>query len=256
MSARRLLAPAAVVVAFLGIWELYVDLGGVSSLVLPAPHAIASTLYTDRGVLWSNFLVTAEEVLLGIVAGIAVALILAVGIHFSQTLRRAVYPLLIASQAIPIVLLAPVLTVWLGFALLPKLAIVALVVFFPVVVTTLAALETVDPDLLKLLATFDASRAQTFRRVELPAALPGVFTGAKLAAVFSVIGAMLAEQSGSGSGLGYLFTIADGQFLEAEAFAAVAIASAFAIAMFAILAFAERRALPWAYSTSKGIEHG
>jgi ABC-type nitrate/sulfonate/bicarbonate transport system permease component len=252
VSGWRLLAPVAVVVALVGIWELYVDLGGVDPLVLPPPHAIASALYTDRSILWSNFLVTAKEVLLGIVAGVVVALVLAGGIHFSRTLRQAVYPLLVASQAIPIVLVVPVLMIWLGFGLLPKLAVIALVTFFPIVVTTMAALDTVDPELLKLLRTFDASRAQAFRRVELPAALPGLFTGAKLAAVFSVIAAVFAEQSGSSSGLGYLFTIDDSQFLAAEAFAAVAILSLFAIALFAILSVAERHALPWAYQSSKG----
>jgi len=252
---RRLLAPAVLVLALLGIWELYVELGGVDPLVLPPPHAIASAVYTDRSVLWSSFLVTAKEVLLGIGAGVLVALVLAAGIHFSRTLRRAVYPLLIASQAIPIPVIAPVFLIWLGFGLLPKLAIIALVAFFPVVVTTLAALETIDPELLKLLRTFDASRLQAFRRVELPAALPGVFTGAKLAAVFSVIAAVFAEQSGSSSGLGYLFTIDDAQFLAADAFAAVAILSIFAIALFALLAAAERRALPWAYQSQKGTDN-
>ena len=253
----RLLAPAAVVLVLLGIWELYVDLGGVDALVLPPPHAIASAMYDDRSTLWSSFLVTAEEVLLGILAGVVLALVLAVGIHFSRTLRRAVYPLLVASQAIPIVLIAPIFLIWLGFGLLPKLAIIALVTFFPVVVTTMAALETVDPELLKLLRTFDASRVQAFRRVELPAALPGVFTGAKLAAVFSVIAAVFAEQSGSSSGLGlgYLFTIDDSQFLAADAFAAVAILSIFAIALFAIIAVAERRLLPWAYQSQKGSDN-
>ena len=251
----RLLAPAAVVLALLGIWELYVDLGGVDALVLPPPHAIASAMYDDRGTLWSNFLVTEQEVLLGILAGVVLALVLAVGIHFSSTLRRAVYPLVVASQAIPIPLVAPIFLIWLGFGLLPKLAIIGLVTFFPVVVTTMAALETVDPEMLKLLRTFDASRVQAFRRVELPAALPGLFTGAKLAAVYSVIAAVFAEQSGSSSGLGYLFTIDDSQFLAAEAFAAVAILSIFAIALFAIIAVAERRLLPWAYQSQKGSDN-
>lgn len=254
MSVRRLLAPLAVVAAALGAWELYVDLGGVAPIVLPSPHAIAVALYTGRRMLWSNFLVTAEEVLLGIGAGMTVALALAVAIHFSATLRRAVYPLLVASQAIPIVMIAPLFLIWLGFGLLPKLAIIALVTFFPVVVTTLAALDAVDPELLKLFRTLDASRAQCFARVELPSALPGLFTGAKLAAVYSVIGAVFAEQSGSSSGLGYMFTIDDAQSLAAQAFAAVVILSIFAIALFSILAAAERLALPWAYQSRKGTD--
>ena len=98
---------------------------------------------------------------------------LAVAIHFSPTLRRAVYPLLVASQAVPIPVIAPVLVLWLGFGMLPKLVVVALVSFFPIVVTTLAGLEAVDPELIKLMRTFDASRLTTFRHVELPSALPG-----------------------------------------------------------------------------------
>jgi len=252
VSAWKLLAPLAVVAAALGAWELYVVLGGVPPVVLPAPHAIAVATYTGRATLWSNFLVTAREVLLGIGVGMVVALVLAVAIHFSRTVRQAVYPLLVASQAIPILMIAPLFLIWLGFGLVPKLGIIALVTFFPVVVTTLAALEAVDPEFLKLFATLDASRAQCFLRVELPSALPGLFTGAKLAAVYSVIGAVFAEQSGASAGLGYLFTIDSAQSLEAQAFAAVAILSIFAIALFLILAAAERYALPWAHQSRKG----
>lgn len=244
---RRLLPPALVIAGVLGAWELYVDLGGVDSLVLPAPHQVARALYTDRGQLWSNFLVTAQEIVFGIAVGIAAALAMAVLIHFSATARRGVYPLLIASQAIPIPIIAPVLVFWLGFGILPKLVVIALVAFFPLVVTTLAALGTIDPSLIKLMRTFDATRVQTFREVELPSALPGLFTGAKLAVVFSVIGAVLAEQAGSSSGLGYLLTITASNFEIPEAYAAVAILSAFAIALFVALGAIERRALPWAY---------
>ncbi len=123
----------------LGIWELYVDLGGANPLILPAPHAIAQSLYDDRSLLWSNFLVTAEEVLLGILVAAVAGLALAIAIHFSDTLRRAIYPLLIASQAIPIPIIAPLLVLWLGFGIAPKLVVIALVCFFPIVVTTLAA---------------------------------------------------------------------------------------------------------------------
>jgi putative hydroxymethylpyrimidine transport system permease protein len=246
-SARRTIAPAVLLLALIGLWELYVDLHGVDTLILPAPHAIAAALFTDRSTLWSNFLVTAQEVVFGIGVGVGAALAMAVLIHFSQIARRAVYPLLIASQAVPIPILAPVLVLWLGFGIGPKVVVIALVSFFPIVVTTLAALATVDPSLLKLMRTFDASRLRTFRHVEMPSALPGVVTGAKLAAVFSVIGAVLGEEAGASHGLGYLLTIASSNYEMAEAFAAVAILSAFAIALFLALSVFERRALPWAY---------
>ncbi|MEA2197024.1 MAG: putative hydroxymethylpyrimidine transport system permease protein [Solirubrobacteraceae bacterium] len=236
-----------VLAALLGAWELYVDLGGADRLILPPPHQVASSLYDDRSLLWSNFLVTAREIVVGILVAAAAGLALAVSLHLSRTLRRAVYPLLVASQAIPIVLVAPLLVLWLGFGFAPKLVVIAIVCFFPIVVTTIDALAAVDPDLLKLMRTFDSSRARTFRHVELPAALPGLFTGMKIAVVFAPIGAVFAEQAGSNSGLGYVFEQAIPQLLTARAYAAVLILAAFAIALFTVLNLAERLLLPWAY---------
>lgn len=237
-----------VLAVLLGIWELYVDLGGADPLVLPPPHQVASALYTDRSLLWSNFLVTAEEILLGIAVAAVVGFLFAVALHLSgRTLRPAVYPLLIASQTIPIPMIAPLLVLWLGFGILPKLAVIALVSFFSIVVTTLAGLAAVEPDLIKLMRTFDASRLQIFRHVELPSALPGLFTGAKIAVVVAVIGAVFAEWSGSSSGLGYLFNQSLPQLLTARAYATVVILSVFAVALFGLLSLAERLVLPWAY---------
>lgn len=245
---RRAWPAALLLVALIGIWELYVDLhGDTFSLILPAPHQVAKSLYTDRGLLWSNFLVTAKEVVLGILVATAIGFVLAVAIHFSPTLRRAVYPLVVASQAVPIVVFAPVLAFWLGFGLLPKLAVIALVSFFSIVVTTTAGFAMVDPDLVKLMRTFDASRLRTFWHVELPTALPGLFTGVKIAVAVSVIGAVFAEWNGSNSGLGYVILQSLPQLLAARGVAAVVILSVFAIALFSALALAERVAVPWAY---------
>jgi putative hydroxymethylpyrimidine transport system permease protein len=244
---RLLWRAALVLVLLIGAWELYVDLGGADPLILPAPHAVAKALYSDRSLLWSNFLVTAEEVLLGILVAAAAGLAFSVALHFSSTLRRAVYPLLIASQTVPIPMVAPLFVLWLGFGILPKLMVIALVSFFSIVVTTLAGFAAVDPDLTKLMRTFDAPRARTFRHVELPSALPGVFTGAKIAVVVAVIGAVFAEQAGSSSGLGYVFQQSIPQLLTARAYAAVIVLSVFAIALFAVLTLAERLVLPWAY---------
>jgi NitT/TauT family transport system permease protein/putative hydroxymethylpyrimidine transport system permease protein len=247
---RRFLRPVPAIlllVALVGIWELYVDLGGADPLVLPPPHDVVKALYEDRSLLWSNFVVTAQEVLLGIVVAAAAALALALAIHFSRTLRRAVYPLLVGSQAVPIPVFALVLVLWLGFGLAPKVLVVALVSFFPIVVTTLAGLSAVDPDLLKLMRTFDAPRRRTFRHVEFPSALPGVLTGAKIAVAVSVIGAVFAELAGSSSGLGYLFQQSENQLLMPRAYATVLVLSIFAILLFALLTLAERIAVPWAY---------
>jgi putative hydroxymethylpyrimidine transport system permease protein len=233
--------------ALLGAWQLYTDLGGVDPFLLPAPSDIASSLWTDRGLLWDNFTVTAGEVLLGIAVSVAAGVVLAVAVHLSKTLRRTTYPLLVASQTVPIVIVAPLLVAWLGYDLAPKLAIVGLICFFPVVVTTLDGLAGVDPDLRKLMRTLDASRLQTLRYVEGPAALPALISGAKIAVTVAVIGAVLAEQAGSSDGLGHLILQSIPQFETARSWAAVVVLAAFAIALFGALALAERRLVPWAH---------
>lgn len=242
--------PAIAVLALLGIWEIYVEAASVSSLVLPAPHAVAQALWTDRTVLAHNLWQTSSEILLGIALAAVAALLLSVLIHFSTVARRAIYPLLVASQALPLVIVAPILVLWLGFGLLPKLIVIALVCFFPIVVTTLAGLGSVDPTLLVAIRSLDAGRWQAFRFVEWPAALPGLFTGLKLAAVMSVIGAVFAEQAGANSGLGYLLNVTIANLQMAEAFAAVVVLCAFAVVLFILLSVVERRLLPWAYTES------
>jgi putative hydroxymethylpyrimidine transport system permease protein len=240
------LAPALLVAALVAIWQLYAQLGPVDDFILPAPSEIAQALWSDRALLWSNLLVTAQEVGLGVLASLVLGFGLAVALHFSGVLRRGTYPLLVASQAVPIVIIAPLLVVWFGFGIVPKLAIIALVCFFPVVVTTLDALGGVDPDQLKLLRTLDASRWQAFRWAEAPAALPAALSGAKIAVAVAVIGAVFAEYAGSSSGLGHLMLQAIPQLETARAYAAVVLLAAFAVALFSALALAERRLVPWA----------
>jgi ABC-type nitrate/sulfonate/bicarbonate transport system permease component len=245
---RARIGVVVVLALAIGAWELFVDLGGADPLILPPPHAVATALYTDRGLLWSNFLTTALEIVLGMALAASFGLAMAITLHFfDRTLRPSVYPVLIASQAVPIVLLAPVLVLWLGFGLVDKLAVIAIVSFFAFVVTTLGGLSSVDPELIKLMRTLDASRRQIFRFVELPTALPGLLTGAKIAVVFAPIAAVLAEQAGSSAGLGYVLQEALGQYLVARMWAAVLILAAFAIALFALLTLAERRFVPWAH---------
>jgi ABC-type nitrate/sulfonate/bicarbonate transport system permease component len=240
------LAPALVLLAFLGLWEAYARLGSVDDFILPAPTEIAQALVDDRALLWDNLLVYAQEVGLGILVALLLGGLLAVALHFSTTLRRGVYPLLVASQAVPIVIIAPLLVVWFGFGILPKLAIIALVCFFPIVVTTLDGLRAVDPDQLKLLRTLDATRWQAFRLAELPAALPAALSGARIAVAVAVIGAVFAEYAGSSEGLGHLMLQAIPQLETARAYAAVVLLAVFAVCLFATLALAERRLVPWA----------
>ena len=249
---RRALAPALLVIALIGAWQLYAQTGAVDDFILPAPSEIASAGWQDRALLWDNLVVTAQEVGLGILSALVLGFGLAVALHFSGVLRRGVYPLLVASQAVPIVIVAPLLVVWFGFGIVPKLAIIALVCFFPVVVTTLDALAGVDPDQRKLLRTLDASRWQVFRWTEAPAALPAALSGAKIAVAVAVIGAVFAEYAGSSEGLGHLMLQAIPQLETARAYAAVVLLAAFAIALFSLLALAERRLVPWAHRRPEG----
>ena len=246
-GAARHLPPVLIVAGLLGAWELYAGLGGVDSFILPAPHDVARALYRDRSLLWSNFLVTAQEVGFGVLIALPLAAALAAALHLLPALRRAIYPLLVGSQAIPVVVIAPLLVFWWGFDLGPKLAVIVLVCFFPIVVTTIDGLASVEADQLKLLRTLDASRLQAFRWAEAPAAIPAAISGAKISLAIAVIGAVFAEYSGSSAGLGHLILTSIPQLETARAYAAVVLLAAFAVACFYALALAERRLAPWAH---------
>jgi putative hydroxymethylpyrimidine transport system permease protein len=247
----RLLAPLAIVAALLGAWELaarwelLADALSIEPFLVPAPSDIAEALWEDRELLAEDAWVTLQEVLLGFALAVCAGVLLAIPLHLSRTLRSAFYPLLVASQTIPIIVIAPILVVWFGFGIGPKLAIIALICFFPITVNTLDGLRSVDPDLVKLMRTLDAGRWQIFRRVEAPTALPYFFSGAKIAVAVAVIGAVFGEWAGSDSGLGHLMLQASAQLLTARLFAAVVVLSAFAIGLFWLLSALERRVAWW-----------
>lgn len=242
------LPAAALAGLLLGGWELYADLSGVEEVLLPAPSAVAAALWDNGHLLWRNFAVTAEVVLLGLALALCAGFLTAVLLHLSPLARSALYPLAVGTQAVPIPVIGVLLVWWWGFGLLPKLAIVALICFFPVLVTTLDALVAVDPDQPKLMRTLDASRWQAFRFAELPAALPAALSGARIALAVGVIGAFIAETStpstGAYPGLGREI-IGDVNFLTSRAYAGTAVLVLFAVTCFYALAIAERRLAPW-----------
>jgi putative hydroxymethylpyrimidine transport system permease protein len=249
VSRARRSAPALTLcVLLLGGWELYADLSGVQATLLPAPHAVASALWNEAGLLWHNFTISAREVVLGLAMALASGFALAVAIHLSPLLRRAVYPLAVGSQAVPIPVVGVLLVFWWGFGIFPKLVVIALICFFPVLVTTVDALAGVEQEQLKLLRTLDASRWQAFRLAELPAALPAALSGARIALAVGVIGAFIAEvstpTSGPYPGLGRQI-MSDVNFQTARAYAGTAILFGFAIACFYTLALLERKLAPW-----------
>jgi putative hydroxymethylpyrimidine transport system permease protein len=234
------------VIMGIGLWELLIRVLDVPGYLWPAPSAIARTLGNDSGLLASATWVTVREVIYGF--GIAIGAGLGIGIllHVSGTLRRAVYPILIASQSVPTVVLAPVLVLVMGFGIGPKLAIIALFTFFPIVVNTVDGLASVDGDYIRMMLTLDASRWSIFRRVEFPAALPLIFSGMRIGATYAAIGAVFGEWSGSNGGLGYEMLQAQGQLETSRVFAAVVLVTGIAIVLFGLVTLVERLVVPWA----------
>ena len=254
---RAALAPALVVVGLLAAWELaarwevLADLLSIEPFLVPAPTEVAEALWEDRSLLAEDAWVTLREVVLGFLLALVAGVALAILIHLSETSRRALYPLLVASQTIPIVVLAPVLVVWFGFGIVPKLLIIALICFFPITVNAYDGLRSVDPELLKMMRTLGADRLQKLRRAELPWALPFIFSGAKIAVAVAVIGAVFGEWAGSDSGLGHLILVSSGELSTSLTFAAIAVLSAIAICLFALLALLERRVVTWKESPAR-----
>jgi ABC-type nitrate/sulfonate/bicarbonate transport system permease component len=248
---RRWLLPPLLLAALIGAWQVAASTGAIADalnlepFLVPSPAEIASSLWESRTLLLENAWVTLREILLGFALAVVAGLAIAVVLYMSQTLRLASYPLLIASQTIPIVAIAPILVVWFGFGIWPKVAIVALVCFFPITVTALDGLRSVDSDAIKLMRTLDAGRWQILRRVAAPTALPFAFSGARIAAVFAPIGAIFGEWVGSDAGLGHLILQDNAQLETARMFAAFVVLSAIALALFGLLSLAERRIVTW-----------
>ncbi len=247
----RVLPPLAIVVALVGAWELAAQTGaladvlGLESFLVPSPSEIAPALWEDRSLLADNAWVTLGEILLGFGAAFVLGAVLATMLHLSPLLRRALYPLVVASQTIPILVVAPILVVWFGFGIGPKVAIVALICFFPIVVNALDGLATADPEQRKLMRSLGAGRARTFAWLEVPTALPYLLSGAKVAVAVAVIGAVFGEWSGSDSGLGHLIQLDNGQLEVARLFASVVVLSTMAILLFAVIGLVERRLAWW-----------
>jgi putative hydroxymethylpyrimidine transport system permease protein len=246
------MAAALVVLALLGAWELVSRAGVVDALLLPAPTDVARTLWEDRGLLAPDLATTTWEVLIGLAAAIAAGVAIALAMHLSPAARRALRPLVIGSQAVPVPVIAPLVIVALGFGLAPKVLLVALVCFFPVAINLYDGLRDADPDARTLLRSLDATRWQTLRVLELPSALPSAFTGVRVAAAVAVIGAVFAEWAGSDAGLGHAVLTANGQLETARAFAATVLLFALAVLLYGAVALLERRVVTWTPRTDPG----
>jgi len=236
----------AITLAAIGLWELIVRVAHVPEYLIPTPSEVAADFKSDWSVLEPNLVVTLREIALGFAISVVAGVGLAVLLHLSPTMRRAVYPLLIGSQTIPIIVLAPILVILFGYGIMPKLIIVALICFFPIVVNGIDGLRSVDDDLIRMMLTLNGTRWSIFRRVEFPAALPSIFSGMRIAATFAAIGAVFGEWSGSNQGLGYVMLAATPNLLTARIFAAIVLLTVVALALFGLVSALERTLVPWA----------
>jgi ABC-type nitrate/sulfonate/bicarbonate transport system permease component len=252
----RILPPLLFAIAVLVLWQLYVGVSGIKESSLPKPTQIATAFWDNRSLLWSNGWVTIKEIVLGYLAAVIVGVGLAVLVSMWLVAERALYPWLVISQTVPVPAIAPIFVIWFGFDIRPKLLVIALVTFFPIVVNTIDGLKSADPELLNLLRTLGAGRWKQFRVALLPASLPFMFSGLKVAAVFSVIGAVFGEWVGSSSGLGYLILTYNQQTATTAMFATVVALSLIGIGLFFIVAAAERVALPWYHGARTGEQLG
>jgi ABC-type nitrate/sulfonate/bicarbonate transport system permease component len=242
---RRYLPPLALLLLALGAWQWVASLGSVDDLLLASPGETWGALRDDRSLLLENAWVTLVEVLLGLAIAVAAAVAAAVAMHLFRPLRDAAYPLLVASQAMPIFVLAPLFVLAFDYGMGPKLAMVALISFFPIVVGLMDGLRSVSADLVKLMRSMGASRNFRLARVELPAALPGFFSGLRIGASVAVIGAVFGELAGADEGLGRLIFLGSNQLETPRVYAGVVILTVMAVGLFALVSLAERAAIPW-----------
>ena len=245
-GANRYALSVFLALAVLLVWQAVTFFFTIQKWLLPSPLEILTALADSPGLITRHALVTAQEALIGFAAAVGVGFGLAVATSNSRLVERTLHPYVIASQAIPIIAIAPVLVVWFGFGLLPKVIVIVLITFFPIAINTVDGLRNVDSEMMTLLRSLGATRWQIFKIVQLPSALPLFFTGAKIAAAVSVIGAVLGEWVGASEGLGYLITRSSAQFLTARVFASVLVLSIMGIALFSAVSYVERLATPWA----------
>ncbi|MDQ3127324.1 MAG: ABC transporter permease [Chloroflexota bacterium] len=244
-AARRFGPPVILVALLLGAWEAYARSSGVSPFVLPAPSQVLGSLWEFRGEAVRHAIPTILETVVGFAISITAATGVAIALDRSTWARRAVEPLLVGSQTVPIVAIAPLIVVWFGFGLLPKVLVVVLVTFFPITIALLDGFASTTADATDLMRSFGASAGQTFRKVRWPSGLPGFFTGLRIAATYGVVAAVIGEYVGATAGLGIWMQLSQRSFRTDLVFAAIVLTALLSIGLYGLVVVAERAIIPW-----------
>jgi ABC-type nitrate/sulfonate/bicarbonate transport system permease component len=247
---RRFGPPIVLVAALLIAWEIYSRASGLSQFVLPAPTRVLGALWDSRDEAIRHALPTIVETVTGFGVSIVFAIAAAVAMDRIDIVRRAVEPLLVGSQTIPIVAVAPLVIVWFGFGLVPKILVVVLVTFFPITVALLGGFSSTEAAATDLMRSFGASSWQTFRKLRWPAGLPGLFTGLRISATYAVVAAVIAEYVGATDGLGIWMQLSQRSFRTDLVFAAILLTAILSITLFGAVVASERAIIPW-YAASR-----
>jgi ABC-type nitrate/sulfonate/bicarbonate transport system permease component len=250
---RRVWPPLALCVLLLVAWQAAAVLLDVQEWLLPSPLQIVRAGWEAGPLLWPHIWQTARETVIGFGLALVVGLGLGMLIDYSSTVRAALYPLLVLSQTVPVIAIAPLLVIWFGYGILPKVIVVGLVCFFPIVVSTADGLHGADPEQIALLRTMGASRMDVFRKVRLPGAVPLVFTGVKVGITYSVVGAIMGEWVGASQGIGVFMLRATNSFRTDWVFVSIAVTAALSLFLFGLVTLLERTMLRW-YTVSRRTE--
>lgn len=242
---KKVVAPVCAVVALLAVWQGACSLGLVPNFMLPSPVQVVTALVADFPLLLSHMWTTLSEAALGLAIGVAVGFVFAILMDKFETFYLAFDPLLTVSQTIPTVAIAPLLVLWFGYGLMPKVLLVVLTTFFPVTVALASGFRSVDPDQVDLLRTMNATEWQIFRYAKLPAAMEQFFSGLRISATYAIVGAVISEWLGGFTGLGVYMTRVRKSFAYDRMFAVIIITSALSLALMKGVDALERICMPW-----------
>ncbi len=248
---RDLIPPMVVIIGTFLVWHAIATWSGLSSFILPSPLDVLDAGWRTRDSLSSAIGNTLFETLIGLAIATLLGIVIAAAIDFSAILRRALYPILVASQTVQILAIAPLLIIWFGFGLTPKVLVVVLICFFPLSINMADGLASSDPDLIALLRSMGATRRQIWQWVRLPSAMPSFFSGLRIAVTYSVVGATIAEWVGGSQGLGLYMLRSKNSLATDQVFVAILITSALSIGLFLLVYLIERAVLPWYYSAQR-----
>ena len=240
-------APVGLILVVLVGWQVYVWLSDIRPQTLPGPIRIVRESVESAGSVWEHSLVTMSEVAAGFAISIACAIALGILLDLSSAVRRALYPLIVASQAVPIPVVAPLMIVWFGFGVTPKIIVIGLFTFVPIVLGFAAGLAATERPATDLMRTFGATRWQMYRHVKIPAALPDLFTGLRIASIYAVLGAIFGELAGATEGLGIFLEQSRLSFRTDLVFGAIFVVTVLSYALFLAVVLLERRIIPWRF---------